>query len=111
MNHYLNMNSTFLSLTTDHLSAPTYSDSRVGDNPVSSHTTHSASNALTPGRIIPSHGERIAAADPIVNDNDVPGLKNDDDDDIIEQRHNSKPTSAKSILKSPSRTSKPNQGM
>jgi hypothetical protein len=101
--------------STDHLSAPTYSDSTVGDNPVSSHTTHSASDALTPGRIIPTHGEhqqqqpRIAAADPIVNDNDVPGLKNDDDDDIIEQQNNSKPTSVKSILKSPSRTSKPNQ--
>ena len=100
---------------TDHLSAPTYSDSTVGDNPVSSHTTHSASDALTPGRIIPTHGEhqqqqqRIAAADPIVNDNDVPGLKNNDDDDIIEQRNNSKPTSVKSILKSPSRTLKPNQ--
>ena len=61
----------------------------VGDNPVSSHTTHNSSDALTPGRIIPTHGEqqqqRIAAADPIVNDNDVPGLKNDDDNDIIEQ--------------------------
>ena len=51
----------------------------------------------------------MAAADPIVNDNDVPGLTNDDDDDIIEQRNNSKPTSVKSILKSPSRMSKPNQ--
>ena len=98
---------------TDHLSAPIYRDSTVGDNRVSSHTTHSASDALTPGRIIPTHGEhqqqRIAAADPIVNDNDVPGLKNDDDADIIEQRNNSKPTSVKSILKSPSRTSKQNQ--
>jgi hypothetical protein len=103
---------------TDHLSAPTYSDSTVGDNPVSSHTMHSASDALTPDRIIQTHGEhqqqqqqqqqRIAAADPIVNCNDVPGLKIDDDD-IIEQRNNSKPTSVKSILKSPSRTSKPNQ--
>ena len=43
---------------TDHLSAPTYSDSTVGDNPVSSHTTHCASDALTPGRIIPTHGEQ-----------------------------------------------------
>ena len=33
-------------------------DSTVGDNPVSSHTTHSASDALTPGRIIPTHGEQ-----------------------------------------------------
>ena len=48
--------------------------------------------------------------DPIVNDDEVPELKNDDDDDdIIEQRNNSKPTSVKSILKSPSRTSKPTQ--
>ena len=70
----------------------------VGDNPVSSHTTHSASDTLTPGRIIPTHGEhqqqqRIAAADPIINDNDESRLTNDDDDDIIEQRNNSKPTS------------------
>ncbi len=42
---------------TDHLSASTYSDSAVGDNPVSSHTTHTASDALTPCRIIPTHGE------------------------------------------------------
>ena len=107
MNHYLNMNSTCLSLTTTIRLAPTYSDRTVGHNPVSSHTTHSASDTLTPGRIIPPHGEhqqhqqqqRIAAADPIVNDNDVPGLTNDNDDDIIEQRNDSKPTSVKSILK------------
>ena len=71
--------------------------------------------------MIPTHGEqqqqqRISAADPlptmhdpIVNEDEVPELKNDDDDDIIEQRNNSKPTSVKSILKSPSRTSKPTQ--
>ena len=43
---------------TGHLSAPTYSDSAVGDNPVSSHTTHSASDKFTPGRNIPIHGEQ-----------------------------------------------------
>ena len=109
LKHEFNIPESNSNYPTDHLSAQTYRDSTVGDNPVSSHKTHTASDAFTPGRIISTHGEqqqqqqRIAAADPIINDDDVPGLKNDDDDDIIEQRNNSKPTSVKS------RTAKPNQ--